>query len=791
MRLAVVIPWFGRELKGGAEQQAWQIASRLAARGHAIEVLTTCCRSHQEDWATNHLAPGRVAEPEGFAIRRFLVEERDRSGFDQVCGRLLSLPKEALKPGVSPLEPHESRLFVDELIKSNDLLTFLAAERKTYAWFILLPYLYGPVLAAVEIVRERAALQPCLHDEAYAYLPEVAKAFRTAGKLLFNSEGELELALRLFGPGIWEKSIVVGEGVEIDATRPPPANSLNPARTGGRYVLYLGRKDAGKNVPMLVRAFRRFRTVRPNGDLRLVLAGNGRVDLSGLNGAAEDAGLVDGPTKTQLLKNCLALFQPSRNESFSRVIMEAWMHEKPVAANGECLATAISVQRSGGGWLANSEEEWAQLFVDLARLPEAKLPPLGQRGRAYAESLADWQKVMERYEMALAPSAQITARLSTAGARGQINQFLPNLSYGDAISNYALWIRDELRELGFQSEIYARYIDPRMTPLCRVFSEEALADSAAVIYHHSVGSEITPHLLSFDGAKALIYHNITPTEFFVDYRPEFAAILQRGRDDLRLLAPHFPLSFGVSSHNALELRTVGFNEPRVLPIAIDPAQWNFAADEGTLREMQDGRTNLLFVGRIAPNKKQDDLLRAFRHYLDFDPEARLIIAGKAEENDPYVAYLLDLVRTLDLDDSVVLTGSVRKAQLAACYRTADLFWSMSEHEGFGVPLIEAMWFDIPVLAFHSSAVPETMGEAGLMFTDKSNLPELAALASLLVNEVELRQKVIRAQRRRRVAYLPSKVGPVLEGLVAGLLGSTRQTIGSFKSGTSLRNTAVE
>lgn len=789
--MAIVIPWLGRDLKGGAEQQAWQLAARLNARGQQVEVLTTCCRSHQDDWETNHFPVGATAEREGFTVRRFPVVARDRNSFDRVCGQLLSLQAGDLIPGVSPADADESRIFVEELIKSPALLQYLSANRESYDWFIFLPYLYGLILKGIDIVGERSALQPCLHDESYAYLPEVAQAFRTAGKLLFNSEGELELALRLFGPGIWEKSIVVGEGVETDATRPPSANSLNPARTGGRYVLYLGRKDAGKNVPMLVRAFRRFRKVRPNCDLRLVLAGNGRVDLSGLNGAAEDAGLVDGPTKTQLLKNCLALFQPSRNESFSRVIMEAWMHEKPVAAHGECLATAISVQRSGGGWLANSEEEWAQLFVDLARLPEAKLPPLGQRGRAYAESLADWQKVVERYEMALAPSAQITARLSTAGARGQINQFLPNLSYGDAISNYALWIRDELRELGFKSEIYARYIDPPMAALCRVFSEEALADSAAVIYHHSVGSEITPHLLSFSGAKALIYHNITPAEFFVDFRPEFAAILQRGRDDLRLLAPHFPLSFGVSRHNVLELRAVGFNEPRVLPIAIDPAQWNFGPDEGILREMQDGRTNLLFVGRIAPNKKQDDLLRAFRHYLDFDPEARLIIAGKAEENDSYVAYLIDLVHTLDLDDSVVLTGSVGKAQLAACYRTADLFWSMSEHEGFGVPLIEAMWFDIPVLAFHSSAVPETMGEAGLMFTDKSNLPELAALASLLVNEVELRQKVIRAQRRRRVAYLPSKVGPVLEGIVAGLLASTRQTIGSFKSGKSLRNTAVE
>lgn len=243
MKLALVIPWFGRELKGGAEQQAWQIATRLASRGHAVEVLTTCCRSHQDDWATNHLPSGLTREPEGFAVRRFPVDPRDRAAFEDVDRALRSLPAEALKPGVPPVRAEESRLFVDELIKSAGLLEFLARERDNFEWFIFLPYLYGPIIRGIALVGARAALQPCLHDEAYAYLPEVAEAFQHAALLLFNSEGEQELAMRLFGPGIWHKSRLIGEGVEIERGLDAPDDTQ---KQRGRFVLYSGAKMPAK-----------------------------------------------------------------------------------------------------------------------------------------------------------------------------------------------------------------------------------------------------------------------------------------------------------------------------------------------------------------------------------------------------------------------------------------------------------------------------------------------------------------------------------------------------------------
>jgi glycosyltransferase involved in cell wall biosynthesis len=764
MKLGVVIPWFGRDLHGGAEQHAWQIATRLAARGHAIEVLTTCCKSHQTDWATNHYPAGASTEPEGFVVRRFPVEPRDRAAFDRVCQRLLGIDSSALLPGVSPVPADESKIFISELIKSPELLRFITRHQANYDRFILLPYLYGPILDAVRILGRRGALMPCLHDESYAYLPQIAEAIYQADLLLFISEGEQALAYRLFGPFIARKSKFVGAGVESAL-----ATQANVSCNGnGRYVLYLGRKDPGKNVPLLLNAFRRFRAVRPNSSLRLVLAGPGQSLAPPPH--TTDAGMVSNEVKEELLSSCLALVQPSPNESFSRVMMEAWFHAKPVAVNAKCEATAIPVATSRGGWLADSEEDWARLFVELDRTPEANLRELGENGRRYAMSAADWESVMDRYESALAPAntAKPTAICPKNIELTTINQFLPNLTYGDAISNEAIWIRDTLRDAGFKSEIYVQFIDPRVEHECRLFTPAALTRSDSAIYHHSIGAAMTPHLIDFDRPKYLIYHNITPGEFFESYRPHFAQILYQGRQDLLRLAAHFEHSVGDSAFNAAELAQCGFSAPGILPLAVDPGKWEFLPDPPIMEQMQDGRTNILFVGRFAPNKKQDDLIFAFSHYLRHDPDARLILVGKPEQTDPYVTHLGDLITRLHLERSVVAPGSITNAELAAYYRTAHLFWSMSEHEGFCVPLIESMWFDVPVLAFKASAVPETLGNAGLMFTNKDNWPELAAVARLVVTDHNLKEKILRSQRARRLEFLPAKIQPLLMEMVGKL-----------------------
>lgn len=382
-----------------------------------------------------------------------------------------------------------------------------------------------------------------------------------------------------------------------------------------------------------------------------------------------------------------------------------------------------------------------------------------------------WESIAGRYEEALA----VRRRAHAPGLRRRkpraVHQLLPSIDYGDAISNQVVFTMEVLRDLGYDSDIFVLDMAEPMRTVARRFTPDAIGPQDGVLYHHAIGTALTAYVIRHPGPKALLYHNITPPRFFEPWDRSFARILERGRKELRAMARHFPVSAGVSSYNAEELREAGYSNPSVVPIFVEPLRWSKPADLEWMKLLQDGRTNILFVGRIVPNKCQQDLLYAFREYVAFDPEARLILVGVWPEAHPYARFVREEAERLGIASRVLMTSRVTEAQLLACYRTAHLFWSMSEHEGFCVPLIEAMWFDVPILAYRSSAIPETLGEAGMMFSDKGRWPELAALAHLLVEERELRQKVIDAQRKRRSTFLPEALLPSLLDLLAKL-GST-------------------
>ncbi|HZH89234.1 MAG TPA: glycosyltransferase [Pyrinomonadaceae bacterium] len=796
--LAIVIPWFGAELKGGAEQQAFQLATRLAARGREVEVLATCCRSFQDDWATNHLRPG-LTRQHGLSVRRFPVGARDSEAFDRVNAKLLALKPESLRAGVSPVPDADAAIFTGENINSPALLEHLRAHGDDYSAFIFIPYMFAHATGGLPLVAERAFLQPCLHDEPAAYLPAVEELFHRARGVLFNSEGERELAARLYGASVFARGLVVGEGIERNkASTKQLARALPPELRGGApFVLYLGRRDETKNTDLMVAAFRRFREGAPETQLKLVLAGAGAHSYDERERGIFDLGLVGEETKAALLIACRALFQPSRNESFSRALMEAWSYGgRPVAAHRECLATALAVERAGGGWLAATEEEWAHAFSRVARATDAELAALGARGRAYAAEHADWDKVIARYEDLLNPrgeeaSARVeeasaressaTTRTSPAHAstraRAAIHQLLPDIVYGDAISNQAISIRDYLRRRGYASEIYVKRREARMEGEARLFDPALVARSDALLYHHSIGSELTAFAVEHAGAKCLVYHNVTPAGYYAPYRPGFAWMLETGRAHLPRLAPHFPVSVGDSSFNASELAACGFESPGVLPIICDPAKWNARADDAVMDRLQDGLINLLFVGRIAPNKKQDELVEAYAIYRRLDAGSRLVIAGEGRRSDPYYTRLVRNIAAQGLSEHIVVTGQITDAELLAYYRTAHLYWSMSEHEGFGVPLVEAMWFDVPVVAYRSAAVPETLGEAGLTFDSKEDLRAVATLAKLVTRDDDsLRRRIIAAGRARRDAFTPASVHPILDGLIARMEASSGRRV---------------
>ncbi|MDT7541196.1 MAG: hypothetical protein QOE33_1100 [Acidobacteriota bacterium] len=822
-RVAVVTPWFGAGLRGGAELQARELSLRLAARAHNVEVLTTCARSFFDDWSEDHHAQG-VSMEEGLTVRRFRVDPRDARAFDEANAALLALTDSDLQLGVRPVADDAARAFVEHNINSSALVEFLREEGEAFDAIIFLPYLYGTTLRGLAAARARALLQPCLHEEAYAYLPAVADAFRRARRILFNSEGERELALRLYGPGTHARSRTVGEGVEFaprvaglsdgphNDDGPLARDALPSELLGARFILYLGRRDATKNIDLLVRAFRRFKADSPSSDLKLVLAGEGPESFDSRDAGILDLGVVSEETKSALLRAARALFQPSQRESFSRVLMEAWLSARPVAAHRDCAATAASVERARGGWLAATEEEWARAFAVVETATDEELSEMGARGHAYAREHADWERVIDRYEKVFneldedekdlyetgedeknfdAPSGDeknfrarrpqgthssqgthlqgahrsIGATALLSGPRA-VHQLLPDAVSGDAITNHAFSIRAWLRGAGFESRIFAKRREKILASEVELIDESLIDPSAGLIYHHSIGSDVTAKAVAHAGPKCLVYHNVTPAEFFAPYRPGFAWLLETGRASLNRLARHFSCSVGDSAFNASELEAAGFRAPGVLPIIVDPDRWNIASDERLMRELQDGATNLLFVGRCAPNKRQDALVEIFAEYVKHDVRARLFLAGEGPDSDPFVRRIIQRVEQFGLARRVHITGRVSDAALLAYYRTAHLYLSPSEHEGFGVPLVESMWFDVPVVARRGTAVTETLGEAGLLYEPDATPAEIARLAHGLARaDANLRRCVIAAQRVRREAFTPAALSPVIDALV--------------------------
>jgi glycosyltransferase involved in cell wall biosynthesis len=353
-----------------------------------------------------------------------------------------------------------------------------------------------------------------------------------------------------------------------------------------------------------------------------------------------------------------------------------------------------------------------------------------------------------------------------------VHQVLAALSYGDAISTEALAIQGHLRAAGHASLIFAEQVHPRMAHLCRPLweYEEAARPETVCLYHFSIGS--AAGRLAFHAPHRLvcIYHNITPARFFVGTHPHLAGLCHHGRRELRSFAPRAELGLGDSEFNRAELQEAGFARTAVLPIVLDLRAYEAPGSSVVRRLYEDGRTNLLFVGRIIPNKKIDDLVRVFAYYQrHLDPRSRLLLVGDHRGQERYFDRLQELVRALRVEE-VVFAGHVDDDELRAYYRLAHVFLCLSEHEGYCVPLVEAMLFGLPVVAYDAGAVRETLGGGGVLLTAKP-VDEVAGLVHALATDPRFREAV-RAGQARAVdalrardfgAILAARLRPVLEG----------------------------
>ena len=337
----------------------------------------------------------------------------------------------------------------------------------------------------------------------------------------------------------------------------------------------------------------------------------------------------------------------------------------------------------------------------------------------------------------------------------KIIQLMPTLSYGDAVGNDVLAINTLLHNLGIETKIYAIDIDIRI-PVGAAesfYKIPNMEQDDIVIYHLSIGCKsIRNYLIEQDCRKVMIYHNITPVYFFNSYRDEYQYTIEKvleGFEDLQILKDTFEACIADSEFNKQDLITLGYTCPiEVLPILVPFADYEQEPDSKILSQYaNDGWKNILFVGRIAPNKCQEDVILSFATYKNlYNEKSRLFIVGNYNEMGSYYNRLQKYVEELGVAD-VIFTGHIPFKSILSYYHLADAFLCMSEHEGFCVPLLEAMKFDIPIVAYSSTAIPYTLGEAGVVFPEKD--PNLvAAILDEVICDKGLRERLLVGQRKR-------------------------------------------
>lgn len=328
-----------------------------------------------------------------------------------------------------------------------------------------------------------------------------------------------------------------------------------------------------------------------------------------------------------------------------------------------------------------------------------------------------------------------------------VHQIVAALSPGDAVCNEAFVFQRLLRARGYESEIFAGSIAPEMTGqglMASEYPKRSAAPGTASIFHFAIGSPVAEQVLASNEPLILRYHNVTPHEFFLGFSGHLVGLTYHGARDLARFAPRATVGLAVSEFNRRDLVAAAFTRTEVLPLAMNREALDQSPDPVVMSRFRDGRKNLLFVGRVAPNKKIEDLVRVFCAYQRYvEPESRLFIVGDARGFEHYMRRLAEMVSHLRIDE-VVFAGAVTQNELNAYYRLADAFLGLSEHEGYGAPLIEAMRFGLPVIAFDAGAVRETLQGGGVLLTDKS--PEVVAeLLGMVTSDAALRDAVLETQ----------------------------------------------
>ncbi|NKB87504.1 MAG: glycosyltransferase [Acidobacteria bacterium] len=342
----------------------------------------------------------------------------------------------------------------------------------------------------------------------------------------------------------------------------------------------------------------------------------------------------------------------------------------------------------------------------------------------------------------------------------RVVQWLPAAHAGDATGGSALHLAAALRERGYEASVHALTIDDSLRDTVSTMeTTPRVGPDDLTLLHFAIPSPLSTRLADQAGVRGIVYHNLTPPSQLLPFCPEVAELTARGGQELRDLAATGAVhhAIGVSEYNCDGLRSAGFAAPRRLPLALDLSHYDLDADPIVVAGDRADRRTFLTVGRIAPNKSLETFLRAAAYYLaHIDPHAEFVVVGGDKGLEAYGEALAKLAGELGLDARLRFAGRVPDADLVAWYGAADVYVCTSLHEGFCAPLLEAMHFGVPVLARHAAAIPETLGDAGLTFTDDEPA-HVAEMLHLMSTDEALRDQLLAAGRRRVAQFRPEIV----------------------------------
>lgn len=351
-----------------------------------------------------------------------------------------------------------------------------------------------------------------------------------------------------------------------------------------------------------------------------------------------------------------------------------------------------------------------------------------------------------------------------------IHQITATISFGDAISNEILAIKKILDDMGICNEIYAENIDPRLKVKVKKYTDYKGKKNDIIINHFGIGSAVNDYVIGLKNKiKIIRYHNITPHKFFDGYNMVSSQLCKLGRKQLERSKDIYRYSLAVSEYNKEELIKLGYKNISVIPIIIAMKDYEKKPNNEILKRYSDDFENIVFVGRVSPNKKQEDIIKSFYYYKKyFNNKSRLFIVGSYDGMERYYNKLIRLTESLGLED-VIFTGHTSFDSILGYYSIADLFLCMSEHEGFCVPLIESMYFKVPILAYNSCAIPYTLNGSSVLVNQK-DYKYIAGMMEYILTHKDLKDKIVNKQLHRLEELEPKKLEIELKKYIEKIIG---------------------